>query len=135
MCLWHQHLLPKLSTQYLLGQHRECCALRGNGWGRKHSTVDYVFIYCPSYLVAYHFLVIDLLEKRGVTTDPLWSLPCYRGKSCQPYLGIDATIVRHNLATLLVKSGEVLYPEHDDNYMLECISNLISKGKSNSAFV
>ena len=43
MRLWHQALIPKLPRPQLLGQHRECCALRGNGWGKKHATVDYVF--------------------------------------------------------------------------------------------
>lgn len=33
MRLWHEVLIPKLPRQQLLGQHRECCALRGKGWG------------------------------------------------------------------------------------------------------
>ena len=32
MRLWHQSLIPHLPRQQLLGQHRECCALRGAGW-------------------------------------------------------------------------------------------------------
>ena len=47
MRLWHQDLIPKLPRPQLLGQHRECCALRGNGWGKKHATVNYVFDYSP----------------------------------------------------------------------------------------
>ena len=43
MRLWHEELISKLPRQQLLGQHREYCALRGNGWGKKHATVDYVF--------------------------------------------------------------------------------------------
>ena len=43
MRLWHESLISKLPRQQLLGQHRECCALRGNGWGKKHSVVNYVF--------------------------------------------------------------------------------------------
>ena len=31
MRLWHQALIPYLPRQQLLGQHRECCALRGKG--------------------------------------------------------------------------------------------------------
>lgn len=42
MRLWHQDLIAKLPRQQLLGQHRECCALRGKGWQRKHATVNYV---------------------------------------------------------------------------------------------
>ena len=47
MRLWHQVLISKLPRQQLLGQHRECCALRGKGWQRKHATVNYVFDYSP----------------------------------------------------------------------------------------
>ena len=47
MRLWHEDLIGKLPRSQLLGQHRECCALRGNGWGKKHATVDYVFSYSP----------------------------------------------------------------------------------------
>lgn len=35
MRLWHEDLIHKLPRQQLLGQHRECCALRGNGWAKK----------------------------------------------------------------------------------------------------
>ena len=35
MRLWHQGLIDKLPRQQLLGQHRECCALRGGGVGQK----------------------------------------------------------------------------------------------------
>lgn len=31
MRLWHEELIPLLPRKQLLGQHRECCALRGNG--------------------------------------------------------------------------------------------------------
>ena len=81
MRLWHQDLIPYLPKQQLLGQHRECCALRGKGWGKKHSTVDYVFTHSPSYLVAYHNLVMDQMEKRRYNVAPLWREDNYRGKS------------------------------------------------------
>lgn len=42
MRLWHESLIPYLPRQRLLGQHRECCALRGKEWSKKHSTVDFV---------------------------------------------------------------------------------------------
>ena len=35
MRLWHQDLIKLLPREQLLGQNRECCALRGNGFGRK----------------------------------------------------------------------------------------------------
>ena len=45
MRLWHEQIIHLLPKNQLLGQHRECCALRGNGWNKKHKTVDYVFKY------------------------------------------------------------------------------------------
>lgn len=59
MRLWHESLLPQLDNKRLLSQHRECCALRGNGWGRKHSTVDYVFNHPRWWLAIYHYRVIQ----------------------------------------------------------------------------
>lgn len=32
MRLWPLAILDQLPRQQLLGQHRECCALRGKGW-------------------------------------------------------------------------------------------------------
>ena len=58
MRLWHEALISQLPRPQLLGQHRECCALRGNGWGRKHATVDYVFTHSPYRLYAYHRLIM-----------------------------------------------------------------------------
>ena len=79
MRLWSQQLLPYLDRQRLLSQHRECCALRGKGWGKKHSVVDYVFTHDPSWLVAYHRLVMDEMERRGYHPDRTWNDPCWRG--------------------------------------------------------
>ncbi len=45
MRLWHEQMINRLPKNQLLGQHRECCALRGNGWEKKHRTVDYVFFH------------------------------------------------------------------------------------------
>ena len=65
MRLWHHALIPKLPRPQLLGQHRECCALRGNGWGKKHATVDYVFAHSPYLLYRYHELIMEEMSKRG----------------------------------------------------------------------
>ena len=81
MRLWHQDLIPYLPRQQLLGQHRECCALRGAGWGRKHSVVDYVFRYEPARLVAYHTLILDEMIRRGYQPDKTWYNRNWRGKT------------------------------------------------------
>ena len=65
MRLWHQALIPHLPRAQLLGQHRECCALRGLGWGKKHATVNYVFEHPVSMLEDYHKVVMDEMERRG----------------------------------------------------------------------
>ena len=65
MRLWHYSLIPLLPRQQLLGQHRECCAMRGKGWGKKHATVDYVFKYHPYQLYMFHQLVMAEMKRRG----------------------------------------------------------------------
>ena len=72
MRLWHQTLIPQLPRAQLLGQHRECAALRGNGWGRPHATVNYVFTHSPYLLYAYHVLIMDEMQRRGYRPDPAW---------------------------------------------------------------
>ena len=117
MRLWHEKMLSSLPRQQLLGQHREVCALRGNGWGKKHATVNYVFDYSPYKLFQYHQLVMAEMERRSYRPDPVWQDPLYRGKTCPPHL---------NLAPLDVTSP--LYPEHDEAYLAECLANLAAKG-------
>ena len=85
MRLWHQDLIPKLPRPQLLGQHRECCALRGNGWGKKHATVNYVFDYSPYRLYAYHRLIMEEMTARGYKVSPEWWESTYRGKTCPAY--------------------------------------------------
>ena len=124
--LWHQSLISRLPRQQLLGQHRECCALRGNGWGRKHATVNYVFNYRLERLVAYHYIVMDEMIKRGYKPDDIWRNASYRGSKCASSPDINMNMINdiYNLA----KSNGIIYPEHDDNYLKECIENLKSKG-------
>ena len=85
MRLWHEALISQLPRPQILGQHRECCALRGNGWGRKHATVDYVFTHSPYRLYAYHDLIMEEMASRGYKVSPEWLDKNYRGKTCPPY--------------------------------------------------
>lgn len=128
MRLWHQKLIPYLPRQQLLGQHRECCALRGKGWGRKHATVDYVFTHEPEWLVAYHILVMEEMRHRGYAPDKQWYIAEYRGST----LGIETgwanqDIVDYQFAYAAHKSG-IIYPEHNREYLIECLENLKEKG-------
>ncbi|HPM74189.1 MAG TPA: TIGR02328 family protein [Saccharofermentans sp.] len=115
MRLWHVDMLGDLSNQRILGQHRECCALRGNGWGRKHSTVDYVFKYDPIYLYVYHCEVMDEMKRRGYNYDNAWEEPEYRGKNCMPWPQHSPFYSHYR------------YAEHDADYMVECLENIARK--------
>jgi len=117
MRLWHKDLLPLLPKQWLQGQHRECTAMRGLGWGMKHETVNYVYQYEYTRLYWYHLLVIDELEKHGVNIDQRWKEQTYRGKN----VGYDAS-------TFTTGSEYADYPEHNKSYMHECLVNLAGKG-------
>jgi uncharacterized protein (TIGR02328 family) len=119
MRLWHESLIPLLPRQQLLGQHRECCALRGNGWGKKHSVVDYVFSYPRYYLYEYHRLVMGEMNKRGYKVDPLWFDETYRGKNCEPDPPFNGK---------RFLDAKTIYPEHNDAYLKECFDNLAGKG-------
>lgn len=117
MRLWHEDLIGKLPREQLLGQHRECCALRGNGWGKKHSVVDYVFTHSPYHLFCYHTLVMKEMEERGYKVSPEWKEKNYRGKVCPPYEDLEEE-----------EMGSPIYEEHDGGYLEECINNLREKG-------
>lgn len=92
MRLWHEELIPLLPRQQLLGQHRECCAMRGNGWGKKHRVVDYVFKHSLHDLELYHAKVMQEMFNRGYKVSSEWFYRNYRGKHifcshCKMYLG------------------------------------------------
>lgn len=120
MRLWHEALLPYLPNMQLRGQHRECCALRGKGWGTKQSTVRYVSYHRYAMLFRYHRLVMaEITQRGGVHLDPQWDNPQWRGKQ----IGIDASV-------FTVYAEPVYdYPEHDLAYYNECLCNLMGKGK------
>ena len=122
MRLWHQKLIPYLDRQRLLGQHRECAALRGKGWGKKHATVDYVFKYATERLVAYHYLVMEEMRRRGYNPDPVWMKVNWRGN----ILGEEENWANSFLVEDLCSASRI-YPEHDDAYLAECIALLKEK--------
>lgn len=121
MRLWHEDLIPLLPTQQLLGQHREICALRGLSWKKPHSVVNYVFEHPYQNLFAFHVIVMNEMERRGYSINPLWKDPCYRGQR----IGVEISELTmgdiHDLE-------HPIYQEHDQFYYQECIDNLKSKG-------
>ena len=117
MRLWHEKIIPLLPKNQLLGQHRECCALRGNGWKKKHKTVDYVFSYSPYLLFRYHLLVMEEMEKRGYNFSEEWKDKNYRGKIAEKYMNLEEEVIE-----------DPIYKEHNNKYLDECIENLRNKG-------
>ncbi|MCI1277036.1 MAG: TIGR02328 family protein [Pediococcus acidilactici] len=117
MRLWHEKLISKLPRAQLLGQHREVAALRGKGWGKKHATVDYIFTHSPYKLYQFHLLVMAEMQVRGYHPDPKWFDPTYRGLHCPAYLALTPCPLT-----------DPIYPEHDQQYLAECLENLRSKG-------
>ena len=126
MRLWPLEIIDQLPRQQLLGQHRECCALRGKGWGKKHATVDYVFKHPYYWLWMYHLHVMDEMRKRGYNFDRIWFDVNYRGKR----IGYDNSYFASlNMEDRLAIRNRI-YPEHDEKYLQECIENLARKGVS-----
>ena len=115
----------------MLGQHRECCALRGAGWGRKHATVNYVFTHKPIDLIAYHYLIMQEMEKRGYRPTAIWKDSNYRGSTLgytydKEWL-CGSSLTEYFLA-LDADGDRTIYPEHNDAYLKECLDNLEAKG-------
>lgn len=123
MRLWHQSLLSKLPQKQLCGQWRECAALLGNGWGKKHSVVNYVFDHSESFLIAYSILVFFEMKRRGYNPNPKMMrnqlLKRYSEKKVDKFIVLGKDISRRGL---------IIYKEHDNNYLKECILNLKNKG-------
>lgn len=125
MRLWPLAILAQLPRQQLLGQHRECCALRGNGWGRKHSTVDYVFRHPYFWLFAYHKRIMEEMLRRGYRFAIEWGCSDYRGKR----IGDEhSSFTSWNYKDIeYLKSHLEIFPEHNAEYLNECIANLERK--------
>lgn len=128
MRLWHQSLIPHLPRQQLLGQHRECCALRGRGWGRRHSVVNYVFTHEPALLVTYHFLVMNEMKARGYHPDETWYNGNWRGSAIgeqSKWCDFDSCVA---IMKSVAENNTMIYSEHNEEYLKECIDNLKEKG-------
>lgn len=127
MRLWHQFLVPYLDRQRLLAQHREVAALRGKGWGRPHSTVNYVFDHDPAYLVLYHHSVMAEMLKRGYHIDKNWVNENYRGKALGVVDNWCSEALMEELYNNNSLSGMPIYPEHNPAYFNECVQLLKDK--------
>ena len=123
MRLWHQYIINQLPQKQLCGQWRECAALLGNGWGKKHKTVDYVFTHSESFLVAYSILVFYEMRKRKYNPNPKMIrnqlLKRYSEKEVNKFIILGKDIFQRNT---------LIYKEHNNEYLQECLLNLKNKG-------
>ena len=129
MRLWHQELIPKLPRQQLLGQWRECIALLGNGWGKKHSTVDYVFKYDERKLISYTKLIMfEMLKRKYKPNKGL----VFKALQKRMKFSKASTLVmasdNDDYTRWIVKVKKNIYPEHNKEYLQECLDNLKNKG-------
>ena len=126
MRLWHQSLIPYLDRQRLLGQHRECAALRGRGWGRPHSVVNYVFTHKPDCLVAYHYLIMDEMKKRGYNPDTRWYNCDFRGNALGTERGRCDPNVVSGLAMTAHRCDMMIYPDKNHSILGEARHHLMN---------
>ena len=128
MRLWHIDLIPKLPSckdykgcsNQLGGQHVEIRMILGSiaKHGEvNHSTVNYVNNHPLYYLKAYGLVVMHEMNKRGFNI----SKNIFR----EYYDDIDAYDMYMQYRDGSIKK---IYPEHDDEYLEECVLNLKGKG-------
>ena len=86
--------------------------------------MDYVFRYDPSRLFVYHLLVMNVMSERGYEVDPSWYDRMYRGKTLKRYHLLQEA----GTFTASAARDGIIYKEHDDRYLLECVLNLRSMG-------
>lgn len=125
MRLWHQNLISQLPSvkdykgcsNQLGGQHTEIRMILGSirEHGKvNHSTVNYVNNYSKDYLYAYGLLVIDEMINRGFNVS----------QDIVDQYKTTGALRLYNDA----KNGKMIFREHDDNYLNECLENLNRKG-------
>ena len=70
---------------------------------------------------------MDEMERRGYHPDSIWRCANWRGNKIQEYTSwCSETLVQEFYAVGTV--GGHLFPEHNDEYLQECLDNLAGKG-------
>jgi uncharacterized protein (TIGR02328 family) len=90
--------------------------------------VNYVFEYSPARLVAYHYLIMNEMKNRGYNPDSTWFNVNWRGTHLgeQEDWANDDKVC--NIYFAARDDGIMIFPEHDEVYLQECIDNLKTKG-------
>jgi uncharacterized protein (TIGR02328 family) len=71
---------------------------------------------------------MDEMRKRSYNPDPIWYAASYRGNFLGNQPGWANINEADRLRTYATFSHTTIYPEHNDEYLQECIDNLKSKG-------
>lgn len=71
---------------------------------------------------------MDEMKNRGYNPDPIWTNPNYRGKE----LSVQENWCKENLIQTIyqhaIDKNILIYSEHDEKYLQECLDNLKQKG-------
>lgn len=117
MRLWHYKLIPVLPKAMLISQWRECIAIKRQ-WEKgtlKHRLVSYVMEHSKEYFIEYVWLVQKELGERNIKTQYRYYEEIY--KFCENDIDEDGKYL--------------LYPEHNDRYLKQCLYNLEEKATRN----
>lgn len=117
MRLWHWELIPYLDNQHLLGQWRECVAIKRkiDKCGTPNNyIVNYVTTYSVEDFKKYCGYVITEMTHRGFKVNPKLVNEIYEfeGKSFH---------------SINEPSNRIFYLHHDTNYLKICYYNLLEK--------
>lgn len=86
MKIWSPKILTALPAPLLTALHRDCCRVRGSGWGKATTAGNkWLWNYTIRDFVDYHKIVISEMESRGWNPDPQWKDEDYRGKYTPPH--------------------------------------------------
>ena len=116
---------------------------RGEGWQRKHATVNYVFDYSPYRLFKYHELIMQAMAERGYRVGPVsgWTrsieaeqMPAYDSLKWRSYQSSftherDTAYLQECLDRSQAKRNHHLKEEND----AFCLSGLHLKRKQQKA--
>lgn len=91
--------------------------------GKKHSVVDYVFTHSESFLVAFSMKVCYEMLNRGYRPNPKLIRQAlekrYNEEDANRFIILGKDITKRSL---------MIYKEHDNEYLKECLENLKGKG-------
>ena len=112
MRLWDYRLLKVLPNRFIVSQWRECIAIKRQ-WEKgtlKHRLVSYVDNYNKQYFLNYLYRVMDAMYDRKIK---------FQSKFYDE--------IRDFCWNGVFVSNNLMYQEHDDRYLKQCLYNLQEK--------